>query len=109
MATTTTSTLFKFHTLYATVTIYDHKLGTNPGVHFHKLCPNRTCDISQYYGYYTTKGRIIFNSNWETLSYFSSSQDTYFSVELLTQLDAHVLIGQISYKQQADIYNYVYK
>ena len=94
---------------HAAVTIYDYKLGTIPGAHFHKICPNRTCSVTQYYGYHTSKGNIIFNSDWESLPYFASSHDTFFSVDFFKQLDAHILIGQLSFKQQADIYNYMHK
>ena len=88
---------------HASVTIYD--LGTIPGAHFHKMCTGRTCNVTQYYGYYTTANHAIFNSDWE---YFAS-YDTFFSVDLLNQVDAHILIGQLSFKKQADMYKYMHK
>ena len=94
---------------HAAVTIYDCKLGTIPGAHFHKICPNRTCNVTQYYGYYNSEGNTLFNSAWESFPYFASSRDTFFSVDFLKQFDAHILIGQVSFKQQADIYNYMQK
>lgn len=93
---------------HASVTIYDHRLGTIPGAHFHKLCQKKTCNVAQYYGYYTNKGQVVFNSNWESLRYFGSSRETFFAVEFLQQSDAHLLLGQLSFKQQAEIYNYTH-
>ena len=93
---------------HAPVVIYDTKYGTIPGAHFHKFCPSRTCSFTQYYGYYSTENRIMFNAEWRSLPYFISSRDTAFSLDILTQLDANIMIGQISFKQQADIYNYTH-
>jgi hypothetical protein len=90
----------------APVVIYDAKTGTIPGAHFHKFCPQRTCSFIQYYGYYTIHSKVRFNSNWASLPYFLSSRDTAFSLDTLQYLDANILIGQLSFKQQADIYNY---
>jgi hypothetical protein len=38
-----------------------------------------------------------------------STRETGFQMELLKKFDAEILIGQVSYKQRADIYNYVFK
>ena len=94
---------------HSLVTIYDARMGTIPGAHFHKICQNLTCGAVQYYDYYTAGGHVVFNSGWESLQYFSSSRDTFFSLDILQQADAHVLIGQLSFKQQAEIYNYSHK
>lgn len=94
---------------HSLVTIYDARLGSIPGAHFHKNCQNLNCRTIQYYGYYTAGGHVVFNSGWESLQYFSSSRDTFFSLDILQQADAHLLIGQLSFKQQADIYNYSHK
>ena len=94
---------------HAPVVLYDMNLGTIPGAHFHKFCPKRLCSFTQYYGYYSTQGRVIFNEDWSTLPYFLSSRETGFSLGILKQLDANMMIGQISFKQQADIYNYMHK
>ena len=93
---------------HAPVVLYDEKYGTIPGAHFHKFCTKRTCSFIQHYGYYSTQGRIIFNHDWSSLPYFISSRETGFSMEILKQLDAYILIGNISFKQQADIYNYMH-
>ena len=93
---------------HASVVIYDTKYGTISGAHFHKFCPSRTCSFTQYYGYHSTNNKMMFNSEWRSLPYFISSRDTAFSLDILTQLDANLMIGQISFKQQADIYNYTH-
>lgn len=90
------------------IILYDTKSGTVPGVHYHKFCPKRTCSFIQYYNYYTTEGQVFFNPEWESLQYFISSRATAFSVAMLKHLDANILIGQISFKQEADIYNYTH-
>lgn len=36
---------------------------------------------------------------------YMASQETGFEMSMLKQFDAELLIGQISYKQKADIYN----
>ena len=92
----------------APIVIYDSKFGTIPGAHFHKFCPKRTCSFIQYYGYHTIKGEVIFDSDWKSLSYFVSSRDTAFSLQILQQAEANVLIGQLSFQQQADMYNYIH-
>ena len=40
-----------------------------------------------------------------TLPYFLSTQETGFELSMLKKFDAELLIGQLSYKQKADIYN----
>ena len=92
---------------HAPVILYDLNLGTIPGAHYHKYCPKRSCSLTQYYGYYSVKGRVSFNSDWDLLPYFISSRETGFSIEILKQLDTNIMFGQISFKQQADIYNYL--
>ena len=94
---------------YAPVVIYDDKFGTIPGVRFHKFCPQKSCSLTQHYGYYSTEDQVIFNADWASLPYFVSSRETCFSLEILRKLDAYALIGQISFKQQADIYNYLHQ
>ena len=93
----------------APIIINDSKCGTIPGAHYHKFCPKRTCSFTQYYCYYTTQGQVVFSENWSSLQYFISSRDTAFSLDTLRCLDGNILIGQISFKQQADIYNYTHE
>ena len=91
---------------HAPVVIYDMKHGTIPGCHYHKFCPKRSCSLVQYYGYHSVNSQIIFDPNWDKQEYFLSSRDTGFSIDFMKRADASVLIGQLSFKQQADMYNY---
>ena len=58
-------------------------------------------------GYYTQSdsGEVTYNQNALSLPYFMCSRETGLSVKLLQRLDMECLIGQISYKQSAEIYN----
>lgn len=83
-------------------------LGTVLASHYHKYCRNsrKGCKFTQYYGYYKSEsGEMYYNEDWNTLPYFLSTQETGFDLEMLRKFDAELLIGQISYKQKADIYN----
>jgi len=94
----------------AKVVIYDDIEGTLPASHYHKYCKNRSCGFVQYYGYYTKGGSpfVYFYSNWKTLPYFLSSNETAFSMKLMERFDAEIFIGQLSFKQCADLYNYLH-
>ena len=90
------------------VVIYDDNMGTIPGSHFHKYCTNQACGLTQYYGYYTTGGissQVIFDPEWETLPYFVSSRESVFSMDVLRRFNAEIILGQLSFKQCADVYN----
>ena len=50
---------------------------------------------------------FFFSCNWNTLRYFVSSRETVFSMKLMEQFDANILLGQQSFKQCADVYNYL--
>ena len=83
-------------------------LGTVPATHFHKYCQNhrKGCKFVQYYGYYKSgSGSTYYFSNWIELPYFLSSQETGFEMKMLQMFDIELLVGQLSYKQKADIYN----
>lgn len=43
-----------------------------------------------------------------TLPHFMSTCETAFTMDMLHCLDKEILVGQISYKQRADIYNDVH-
>ena len=47
-----------------------------------------------------------YNPDWDMLPYFVSSQETAFELAMLKKFDGELLIGQTSYKQKADMYNY---
>ena len=90
---------------------FDDNMGSIPGTHFHKYCTNRGCGFTQYYRYYTNGGvswEELFISNWESLQYFVSSRETVFSMNLLRRFDTQVLLGQMSFKQCAEVYNYLH-
>ena len=90
------------------LTLYTTELGTIRATHFHKLCSNRQCKTIQHYGYTTTSGTnsLCYNEDYFSLPYFIASQETAFEMDFLRQFDAELLIGQISYSQKAEIYNY---
>ena len=91
----------------ASITVYDN-LGPVPGSHFHKTFSNRTCNLKQYFGYYTIGSKTIFNANWRDLKYFVSSSLTTFSLSMLRRIDVEIVIGQLRYKQIADIFNQIH-
>lgn len=99
---------------HSSVVVYDDNMGTLPGSHFHKLCTNRSCNCTQYYGYYTAKisagssSEVYFNADWDSLPYFVSSRETVFSMSALKRFDSGILLGQLSFKQCADIYNHLH-
>ena len=69
----------------ASIVIYDDRMGTVHGTHFHKYCTNRACGHIHYYGYYTSGkasqcSKVIFEDDWESLRYFVSSRKTTFSL-----------------------------
>ena len=88
------------------VTIYDDRLGSLQATHFTKYCRRRGCSHQQYYGF-STKGdssEVLYDPDWQSLPYFLSSRETGFAVDILRRLDSEILLGQISYKQRADIF-----
>ncbi len=92
----------------ANVIIYDDVMGAVDGTHYHKTCSNRSCGLTQFYGY-TTAGKSLdvhFDANWESLQFFVSSRETAFSITQLNRCDSQIIIGQMSFKQCAEAYNY---
>ena len=90
------------------MTLYSDSLGTVSATHFHKYCCNsrKGCKVIQFYGYYKSGTcTMYYNDNRRSLRFFLSSQETGFEMSMLQQFDSELLIGQISYKQKADIYN----
>jgi len=90
--------------------VYNEDTGTVQGTHFRKYCENQSkgCHFVQHYGFYSTDGidGIIYDDDYYTLPYFMSTSMTVFQGTILKHLTAQLLIGQISYKQKAEIYNY---
>ena len=91
------------------ISLYTEAYGTVPATHYHKYCNNyyKGCTFSQHYGFHKSPGEenTSYDSNCMDLPYFVSSQETAFEVSMLKHFDAELLLGQISYKQKADIYN----
>jgi hypothetical protein len=95
----------------ARIVVYDDFSGTLPGTHYSKTCSSKICTLTQYYGYYTTgkaESRVFYNSDWKSMPYFVSSSLTAFAMNVLIRVDSEVLIGQLSYKQIADIFNHIH-
>ena len=92
------------------VTIYDDSLGTVPSLQYTKYCRRKGCSFQQHYGYHCegNVGEVTYDNDWFRLPYFLSTRETAFSMEMLRRLDKEILIGQISYKQRADIFNDVH-
>ena len=95
------------------VTIYTETMGTVPGTHFHKYCQNsrKGCSFAQHYSYSTNgeESETIYDEDWQMLPYFVSTHQTAFEMQLLKRLDADILIGQMTYNQSCDMYNYVHR
>ena len=49
---------------------------------------------------------MIYNDDALLLPYFMCSRETGFSMAHLIHIDSDLLIGQLSYKQSAEIYNH---
>lgn len=93
-------------------TVYSEELGTVSGTHFRKHCSNhwKGCSFTQHYGYHQncSESVIIYDDNCLDLPYFLSTHMTAFQMKLLHNLNAEILLGQISYKQKSEIYNYTH-
>lgn len=90
------------------MSVYTELFGTVAGTHYHKYCQKRGCSFRQYYGYHSKGDQSVafYDVNWAQLAYFVSSSETSFEVKMLSKFDAELLLGQISYSQKAEIYNY---
>jgi hypothetical protein len=82
-------------------------MSTINSTHYRKICKKYRsgCPYIQHYGHHSMGGNI-FDDDWQSLPYFLSTRETAVEMSLLQQLDAEILIGQLSYKQRAEIYNY---
>ena len=91
------------------LTLYTECMGTQSATHYYKRCVNSACKAIQHYGYTTKNDKqsgILYDAEWDSLLYFVSSQETAFELSFLKKFDGELLIGQISYHQKAEIYNY---
>ena len=93
-------------------TVYSNEFGTVSSTHFRKYCQNnwKGCQFTQHYGFYMTgnESEVIYDDDFMKLPYFVSSHMTVFETKLLLSTTAEILLGQISYQQKSDIYNYVH-
>ena len=92
-------------------TVYSDELGTVSATHFRKYCSNHAlgCSFTQHYGFHTSSGSdIVYDTDSLQLPFFLSSHSTAFQTKMLSSLSAEVLLGHISYRQRAEIYNYCY-
>ena len=94
------------------VTLYTDTMGTVPATQFRKYCQNyrKGCTFTQHYSYHSLtddgEANVIYDDNWADLPYFVS---TSMTANFLEKFDAEILIGQVSYQQRCDIYNYHHK
>lgn len=92
------------------LTIYTESYGTVIGTHYHKYCQRfrNGCTFRQHYGYSSEGSQSVtfYDSNWAEHRYFISSSETAFELDMLRKFDTELLIGQVSYSQKAEIYNY---
>ena len=92
--------------------LYSDDTGTVSGTHFRKYCSNssKDCSFVQHYGCYTIgdPSTVLYDEDCLDLPYFMSTSMTVFATAMLTKLSAEILIGQMSYKQRADIFNYTH-
>ena len=89
------------------VIIYHEKKGTFMGCRIPKVCSNRQCNFTQHYGYYTIGDNKFFDEDWNEHEYFVCSRKTVFDMMLLSKFEYEILLGKISFKEKADIYNAV--
>lgn len=89
------------------VTVYSESFGTIMGTHYHKYC-SKGCAFRQYYGYYSegNQSTNFMDTDWAELTYFISSSETAIEMKMLRKFDCNLLLGQISYAQKTEIYNY---
>jgi len=87
--------------------LYHNSYGSLPALHYTRYCRKKGCSFQQHYGYFTEgdSSQATYNDDALSLPYFMCSRKTAFSINILKKLDFECLIGQVSYKQCADIYN----
>jgi len=97
------------------MTLYTDDIGTVPATLFRKYCSNspKGCTFTQHYGFHYFNhhdtSKAVADSNWSELPYFVSTSKSGFAMAFLERFDAELLLGQVSYKQKSDIYNYYHK
>ena len=86
--------------------------GTISGTHFRKYCSNhwQGCSFTQHYGFHQrgNTSEIHYDDDCLDLPYFLSMNMTAVQTKMLKSLSAEILLGQLSYKQKSDIYNFIH-
>lgn len=92
------------------VTLYTNNMGTAPAKHYRRHCHKKGCDVVQHYGFFSASRfeGVQYDEDWANLQHFISSQETAFELSMLERFDAELLIGQVSHKQKAEIYNHIH-
>ena len=94
---------------HASIVIYDDRMGTVHGTHFHKYC-------TVFVDIFTTMDTIPQERHPSVLKsflrmirnqLFVSSHETAFSLNLLKRFNSEILFGQMSFKQCAEVYNHL--
>jgi len=92
------------------IMVYTESYGTVVGTHYHKFCQHfrKGCGFRQCYGYSSEGSQSItfHDPDWEKHDYLVSSSEPAFELCMLRKFDAELLLGQMSYSQKAEIYNY---
>lgn len=88
--------------------IYTEELGSVEGTHFRKYCA-RGCSFTQHYGHILCHEETIYDQNCLDLPYFLATNMTGFETKMLKKFSAELLLGQISYRQRSEIYNYTHE
>lgn len=92
--------------------IYCNEMGTINGTHFRKYCSKhwKGCSFTQHYGFHQNGNdpEIKYDDDYLDLPYFLSTNMTAFATKFMNALSAEILLGQISYKQKSEIYNYTH-
>ena len=90
------------------VVVYHETKGSFMGCRIPKVCSNRSCNLIQHYGYYTIGESKYYDEDWQQNDYLLSSGKTAFDLKLLRKFEVEILLGKLSFKEKADIYNEVH-
>lgn len=90
------------------VMVYHKTRGSFMGCRIPKVCSNRSCKLIQHYGYYTIGESKFYDEDWQENDYLLSSGKTAFDMKLLRKFEVEILLGKLSFKEKADIYNEMY-
>ena len=89
------------------VMVYHETRGSFMASRIPKVCSNRSCKLIQHYGYYTIGESKFYDEDWQENDYLLSSGKTAFDINLLRKFEVEILLGKLSFKEKADIYNEV--